>query len=1088
MLRTSYKTKHGAAKRSTTTTTLPFYLRYDCGDDNRCNCKTRIDVVQQQQQQQPRVCNQPRAIKYYLLQQKRIWIYLFSLFVTLILITPSLLRKVIIVSAFTIPITIKRSLMHLVRTTTTTTAQISQRDVKSKNDWSILYLSPYEEYMLSRQTEQSQQEQPCSSSFSSSLSSSASCPTTLQHASTEQQPAASTAMSPIQISTNTNTNNMDFRYNHNGYHNDYDGNTHTYNNNNNIQNSNMLQEVRYNFVPNANPINNMEHNNFGNNHNNECTWKDSSSSPSLSPQTWNVVDRTYNFIPVKNDNNNRHNNNNNSNIDDVTSTSTNNIHNNHYNTMDKTEIDRPNTIQHDQQSILSSAHATSTNEPSTSINMISPLPEATISTAATTTMPISSASFSNTNLYNTNDSKYNSVSTTKHDYNAGHPIFPSSSAMLTTPTTISSLQQQSQTTFTTDSKNSDNANIYHYNHNEPSTSQAASTTAISTMPLATTSMTIFPNDEDADKTRTTSSDPFRFDDSVTSLSEPIRDVNIFNCLYDGNQVNHVNGYNNIASTADFASTVTTETSSQISLDRTVTEHASSSTWDNQHTSRTDGLNMQDHMNQGNGVPSTSDITSTDTIKNASPLPLERTPTNPISTLSTSIYDENYSDAMNEWESNSKNHVNGYNVETTITGATSNENIHVPQQPIEKIAAKPVSTTEQHDSNRAKEWRNIHLNHNQVHMQQQHLVESKYTRDEIRMSFPAQSMQHEVIGYPNNNFDSTIRNGSSCAKSIQEDNMSQQQSIVENITVGGLETAIKSTERTTSWSIPNVSFHNKRFGQSIDSIQSPSYRKINEETSTMGHVTDEEHTAAEITSSSDTNPSMRISEKNPSTTLSQSEMLSNPTTVGSDVVKSQQPIPKSNINTCGMTERIMNRIGDKNREQPSFFDSDCWFSTYEALKKAEENWNKVKQRTISRSPIVSNQSHDKSLFSGVPAIPFVTSDAVLGNPKCWTKLREQASHSSLNNQIVLDYDIAYCGDVFATILALATVIRSPQRKICVIDSVSEKGTHDQEWFISSTEIKELVRLGILSDCDVNTVVVKEFPTSLFGIQVGLWFGY
>ena len=123
---------------------------------------------------------QPRTLNYYVIQQKRMWIYLLSLIVTVILATPSIVRRIVIVSAFTIPITVKRSLEKIILTVarsprsgilrTTTAAYKEHRKPKF---WS-LQLTPYEEYMNSRQQSEQQQQQQ-SLSPSTSVADSSNC-------------------------------------------------------------------------------------------------------------------------------------------------------------------------------------------------------------------------------------------------------------------------------------------------------------------------------------------------------------------------------------------------------------------------------------------------------------------------------------------------------------------------------------------------------------------------------------------------------------------------------------------------------------------------------------------------------------------------------------------------------------------------------------------------------------------------------------------------------------------------------------------------------------------------------------------------
>jgi hypothetical protein len=184
-----------------------------------------------------------------------------------------------------------------------------------------------------------------------------------------------------------------------------------------------------------------------------------------------------------------------------------------------------------------------------------------------------------------------------------------------------------------------------------------------------------------------------------------------------------------------------------------------------------------------------------------------------------------------------------------------------------------------------------------------------------------------------------------------------------------------------------------------------------------------------------------------------------------------------LDTRGMTERIMKRIDDvKQKPVPAVSHplaaTSCSSATYSALKKLEDDWTRVKQNSLS----LSSKSIPKSLLSALPSKPFVTSDAVLGNEKCWAKLRKQAGEESL------DYDIIICGGSLAIFLALSLLIRDPSYRISVINSVSMTSFLDNEWHASHSEIKELTQIGIIGEDEVNDIVTNEIPTGRFGYHV------
>jgi hypothetical protein len=209
-------------------------------------------------------------------------------------------------------------------------------------------------------------------------------------------------------------------------------------------------------------------------------------------------------------------------------------------------------------------------------------------------------------------------------------------------------------------------------------------------------------------------------------------------------------------------------------------------------------------------------------------------------------------------------------------------------------------------------------------------------------------------------------------------------------------------------------------------------------------------------------------------------------VGSSGSNYAQVVDKPLLDTRGMTERIMKRIDDATNSRSgskSSSGSGAGGSTsYEAFRRVEDNWTKLKQS--------SSKSNRKSSAFSIRS-PFVTSDAGLGNPRCWTKLREQARSVSTSaegeaSRASLDYDVVICGGTLGIFFALALLLRNPSYRICVVESAPAIRGRDQEWNISYNELYELVKLGVLTQSDVDDVITTEFPACRSGFKVRLVF--
>jgi hypothetical protein len=196
---------------------------------------------------------------------------------------------------------------------------------------------------------------------------------------------------------------------------------------------------------------------------------------------------------------------------------------------------------------------------------------------------------------------------------------------------------------------------------------------------------------------------------------------------------------------------------------------------------------------------------------------------------------------------------------------------------------------------------------------------------------------------------------------------------------------------------------------------------------------------------------------------------------------EAPPDKHLLDTRGMTERIMKRTDASTNSRSGSGSGAGGSTSYEAFLRVEENWKKLKQ---------SSSKGDRKSSPFAIRSPFVTSDAGLGNPRCWTKLREQARAVSTSDEVApskasLDYDVVICGGTLGIFFALALLIRNPSYRICVVESAPAIRGRDQEWNISYNELYELVKLGVLTQRDVDDVITTEFPACRSGFKVRLF---
>ncbi len=265
---------------------------------------------------------------------------------------------------------------------------------------------------------------------------------------------------------------------------------------------------------------------------------------------------------------------------------------------------------------------------------------------------------------------------------------------------------------------------------------------------------------------------------------------------------------------------------------------------------------------------------------------------------------------------------------------------------------------------------------------------------------------------------------------------------------------------------STSFSDESFLKAITSVEMVSSNPRIPEQSQMS--TSRENIATELTPSP-SNPIQQFWESN------MSKLQNDGTSITERDIGSMAPVevpPTPYLDTRGMTERIMRKIDER---QPITAAGGAGGSTtYAAFQKVEENWTKLKQQSSSRKSVSATTNVHRSSMA-----PFVTSDAALGNPKCWTKLREQASTTS--SVVQLDYDIVVCGGTLGIFFALALLLRNPKFRICVVESAPAIRGRDQEWNISLTELYELIKLGVLTENDLDDIITTEFPACRSGFK-------
>eukprot|EP00567_Pseudictyota_dubia_P001344 CAMPEP_0197468524 /NCGR_PEP_ID=MMETSP1175-20131217/66126_1 /TAXON_ID=1003142 /ORGANISM="Triceratium dubium, Strain CCMP147" /LENGTH=351 /DNA_ID=CAMNT_0043004625 /DNA_START=26 /DNA_END=1078 /DNA_ORIENTATION=- len=151
------------------------------------------------------------------------------------------------------------------------------------------------------------------------------------------------------------------------------------------------------------------------------------------------------------------------------------------------------------------------------------------------------------------------------------------------------------------------------------------------------------------------------------------------------------------------------------------------------------------------------------------------------------------------------------------------------------------------------------------------------------------------------------------------------------------------------------------------------------------------------------------------------------------------------------------------------------STWDAFLRAEQNWSRLKS---SEAFSYDTKRLGQKVQDGVPPPPdFVTDDGGKGNPRCWSKLREQGAMAG-EDEKALDYDVVVCGGTLGIFVAVALQLKG--HRVAVLEAGKLQG-REQEWNISMDELLELVELGVLSMQDIDDAVKTEFPGCRSGFK-------
>eukprot|EP00566_Odontella_aurita_P007436 CAMPEP_0113532370 /NCGR_PEP_ID=MMETSP0015_2-20120614/4019_1 /TAXON_ID=2838 /ORGANISM="Odontella" /LENGTH=695 /DNA_ID=CAMNT_0000431319 /DNA_START=54 /DNA_END=2141 /DNA_ORIENTATION=+ /assembly_acc=CAM_ASM_000160 len=201
------------------------------------------------------------------------------------------------------------------------------------------------------------------------------------------------------------------------------------------------------------------------------------------------------------------------------------------------------------------------------------------------------------------------------------------------------------------------------------------------------------------------------------------------------------------------------------------------------------------------------------------------------------------------------------------------------------------------------------------------------------------------------------------------------------------------------------------------------------------------------------------------------------TADGDVAARDDELIEDEESAKSMTQRIMEKTSSEGQTGGA-----GGASTWDAFLRAEQNWDRLK----SSEPFhYDAKIVGKRIQDGVPPPPaFVTDDGGSGNPRCWSKLREQgelsssSSSSSSGRKEELDYDVAVCGGTLGIFVASALQLEG--HRVVVVEAGKLRG-REQEWNIAMDELLELVELGVLTTEDIDEAVKTEFPGCRAGFK-------
>jgi flavin-dependent dehydrogenase len=184
-------------------------------------------------------------------------------------------------------------------------------------------------------------------------------------------------------------------------------------------------------------------------------------------------------------------------------------------------------------------------------------------------------------------------------------------------------------------------------------------------------------------------------------------------------------------------------------------------------------------------------------------------------------------------------------------------------------------------------------------------------------------------------------------------------------------------------------------------------------------------------------------------------------VGDKLGRKQGGAPPEELNTVGMTERIMKRIRSENQATGA-----GGASTWEAFLRTEANWARLKEYSSANADASGSSSSS-------PRPPdFVTENSdSSSNPRCAEKLERQKGKR-------LDFDIVVCGGTLGIFFASALLLQG--HKVCVVEAGKLRG-REQEWNISMEELLVLKKIGILTQTDIDDAIMTEFPGCRSGFK-------